>query len=317
MDAKINSNKLFTGTRAERLTIDTTKIEIGDRFAESDTGSLLTWFGTSWTMMTSYGYSLVADPWLHHSMDVITATYGDTVSIHEKNKDLLKFGHNELVGTSEATIQHQPAGILHETYVSTNAIDTIVSTNNGDTQNAVVEGHTISGGDFTFVSQTVTLTGQTEVTLGTPLARCTRLYNDNSTDFAGTISVFQGTDGSTTGIPTTAADVHLQTEPGENQSEKCSTTLSSVDYWIVTSFNGDCLEKAAAFAEIILQVRLQGKTFRHKHRISSGAGNGTSSHEFKPYLVVPPNSDIRLIATADGANTSVSGGIQGVLAKVI
>lgn len=262
------------------------------------------------------GHIAVADPYLHLAEEMIFSDYGDEVSVHQKAKVLLKFGRNEDVGTSEATIQHQPSGILHETFVSTNAIDTVVSTSAGDTEDIVIEGHTISGGVFTFVTQTATLTGQTEVTLSTPLARCTRLYNDDSTELAGVISVFQGTDGSTAGVPTTAADVHLQLGAGEQQSEKASTTISNTDYWIVTRFYGDVLEKTASSAEIHLEIRQNGKVFREV-AMCSASSNHRGDFPFQPYLIVPKNSDIRLSAIADGANTDISGGIMGVLAKVI
>ena len=253
----------------------------------------------------------VTDYWLEHAVHNIEAQYGHRVSIFDKSKDLVKFGHNNLVGTSLATIQHQPSGILHETYVSDNLINTVISTSTSDTQEIVIEGHTISGGIFTFVTQTIVLTGQTPKALSTALARVTRLFNNGSTQFVGVISVTE-TDTFTNGVPATATKVHLQINAGEQQSDKCSTTLSGNDYWIITSFSGELLEKGSAYAEIVLQVRLVGKVFRTQYRIS-----GNRLHSFQPYFIVPPNSDIRLAATADGANTEVAGGIQGVLASVV
>jgi len=123
------------------------------------------------------------DPYLVHAVDVIYSTYGDIVSVEEKKKDLIKFGRNEAVGTSKTTIMTLPTGQLHETYVSSDLINSIISDDNGDTQDVVIEGHTLSGGNFTFVSFPATLAGQTAVTLGTALSRVSRVYNDDSTDF--------------------------------------------------------------------------------------------------------------------------------------
>lgn len=39
-------------------------------------------------------------------------------------------------------------------------------------------------------------------------------------------------------------------------------------------------------------------------------------HLFHPYFIVPPNSDVRLIAVASSASTDVSGSIQGYLAEI-
>jgi len=255
------------------------------------------------------------DYWMRHALNVIHKQYGHEVSVYNKSKDLLKFGRNELVGTAEATIQHQPAGILHESFVSSNLINTIISTNVNDGEVVVVEGHTISGGVFTFVTQSVTLNGRTAVALGTALARVSRCYNDDSTELQGVISITE-TDTYASGVPATPAKVHLQMGEGEQNSEKAATTLEDGNYWIVQGFYGDVLEKTSAFAEIHFECRLPGKVFVDLLMKSAG----TSHHamqKFKPYLIIPPNSDIRLTAVADGANTDVSGGIQGVLATVV
>lgn len=259
----------------------------------------------------------VSEYWLDHAAHVIEGTYGDTVSVETKAKDLLKFGRNNQIGTSLATVMTLPAGVLHETYVTSNLITHFSSSDNADTGTMVVEGHTTADGGltFTFVVQSVTLAGQTKTALTTPLARVTRAYNSNSVDWAGVIYIYQD-DTVTAGVPATAAKVHLQSLTGENQSDKCSTTISNIDYWIVQSVYGDCLEKTAASVEFHLEMRLAGKVFRDIVDGSASAGHNWK-HEFKPYLIVPKNSDIRLVAKADGANTQVSGGIQGALAAVI
>jgi len=124
----------------------------------------------------------VSDPWVTHAINNIQSIYGDEVNVRTRNGDITKFGHNHLIGTSIATIMHLPAGILHETYVAADLINSIISTDNADTQEVYIEGHTIDGsGNFTFVTQLVTLTGQTVAALSTPLARVSRMYNNNST----------------------------------------------------------------------------------------------------------------------------------------
>jgi hypothetical protein len=155
-----------------------------------------------------------ADPWIEHAKRVILADYGDTVTLEAKNKDLLKFGRHLAVQTTSTTLMTLPTGIYNETYVSTNIITSIVSTAAGDTESVVVEGHTVSGGDFTFVSQTISLTGQTAATLATALARVTRVYNSDSTELTGTVSVCE-TDTYSSGVPDTPAGVHCQIRAGK------------------------------------------------------------------------------------------------------
>jgi len=254
----------------------------------------------------------VLDYWLLHAIQVIASTYGDEVSIRSKNKDLHKFGRNELIGTTKATIQQQPAGVLHETYVSSNLINTIISTSGSDTEEVIIEGFTIDGNnDFTFIKQTLSLTGQTAKALTTNLARVVRVYNNDSTELVGVISVTE-TDTYTAGVPATNSKVHLQMGAGAQQSAKCSTTISSDDYLILTSLYGDILSKTAAFAEIQLEIRNKGKVFRTI--TFKGASDGHDAERgFKPYLIIPPNSDIRITAVAGSANTDIAAGIEGIL----
>lgn len=252
------------------------------------------------------------DPFLEHASRVIYAKYGVNVKTDNKNKDVLKFGRNHLVRTSSATVMTLPAGILNETYVSTNAITSVVSTSGSDTETITVEGHTVDGGgDFSFVSQTVTLTGQTAATLGTALARCSRAYNSDTTELVGTISITQN-DTYSSGVPDTAAGVHCQILAPHQNSHKASTTVSSTDYLVVTEVYGDCLKKQATSADITLEVRLKGGVFLEKVTVSC-SNNHAATRKFKPYIVVPPSSDIRLVSLADGAGTDIVGGIEGVL----
>ena len=252
---------------------------------------------------------------IQHAIDNIYADYGDTVGLKEKSKDLLKFGRNKLVQTTKSTLMHLPTGTFNETYVSTNIITTISSDAAGDTEVVTVEGHTVAGGVFTFVTQSATLNGIGQVTLTTPLARVTRVINTGATDLVGNIYVYQN-DTDTLGVPDTDALVHLIVDAGLNNSEKASTTISNTDYWILTGFYGDCLEKANSFGVIHLEIREAGGVFINK---VDKACNDTSpaEHKFDPYLVVPKNADIRLRVSANANNQDYSGGIEGFLVKVI
>ena len=263
----------------------------------------------------TYEEATLHDPWVQHAIEVISTTYGDTVSIQAKDKDLLKFGRNQLVNTTKSTVMTLPAGIDNETYVSTNIITQISSSSGSDTVAVTVEGHTIAGGVFTFVTQQATLTGQTAVVLGTALARVSRVVNNGATDLVGSLYVAE-TNALTAGVPDTDAKVHLIVVAGINNSEKAATTISNNDYWILTGFYADCLEKTAAFGIVHLEIREAGKTFINKIDIACST-NFRGEHKFAPYLIVPKNADIRLRATANAAGKDISGGLGGVLAIVV
>lgn len=274
-------------------------------------------------MMRGSGTSVSSaqDSTLLDAIKRIENDYGDIVSVDEKRKALLKYGRNKEVGTATTgyTLMILPSGETAETYVYTNAIDSISSSNTNDDQAVVVEGHTISGNSLTFVSQTATLNGQNRVALGTSLARVTRLYNASTTNddtIAGKVYVFEN-DTLSAGVPQTATKIHLTTDTARQQSQKASTSISSVDYWIVTSFYASVLEKTSAFADVELQVRTLPGVFRQQVDIAASSSSGTVIYNFNPYLIVPKNSDVRLQAVASAASTDVAGGINGYLAKVI
>ena len=250
---------------------------------------------------------LEAVDWVGYAESQVLGDYGDVVSVAQKRKSLTKFGSNSAVGTSLVTVWDTGG---NETYCTDNLIDRVVSSSGSDTVQVTIEGHTISGGVFTFVVQTATLNGTTPVTLATPLARASRAYNIGATDLVGDITVYES-------IATTV-HLTLKGSAGFNQSNKAATTLSNTDYMFITSFTGEIRDKTAGTAELALEIREAGSVFRRKSDITvSSNGSTTFTQEFRPYLIVKKNSDIRIRAIADGASTSVGASWNSVLAKVI
>lgn len=258
-----------------------------------------------------------SDSRIAHAINEISSTYGASVSVSQKAKSLIKFGRNDAVGTSSGgyTIWATGADQPNETYVAanTNSIDSISSASS-ETQTLTIEGHTESGGNKTFISQNVTLTGTTRKALTTSLNRVTRAYNTSSTGLAGPVYIYENTTIST-GKPTDTTKIHLTIPAGANQSRKASTSLSSVDYWLITSFYADVLSKTAAYADISLQIRPYGGVFRTTATISASNNHQGIFPDNGPCIIAPANSDIRLLAVGSGT-ISVSGGVMGFLAKV-
>lgn len=268
----------------------------------------------------------IVDPKLAHAQQVISGTYtthGATrtssndpvvrVSVYDKRKDLIKLGRSDQVQTTNTTLMTLPTGTFNETYVNSNTITHFASASAGDTVQLVVEGHTVDAdGYFTFVVQTVTLAGQTKTALTTPLARATRAYNIGATDLTGPVYFAENVT-FTAGVPQTNSAVHLMIGAGENISYKGSTTISDTDYWIITGVSVDILTKAAAFADVELQFRPKGSVFRDLAILAGDA----HYLPFDPYIIIPSNSDVRMVASADQNGRSVMGTIQGYLASVI
>lgn len=170
----------------------------------------------------------------------------------------------------------------------------------------------------TFVTQDVTLTGQTRAALGTALARCTRVYvkeQNRATDLVGGVFVYENTS-LTSGKPTDTTKIYLTVQPGKNQSEKASTSLSSTDYWILTSFRASVFDKTGGTIDCALQIRRPGSVFREVEDVVATADNN-GIFKFNPFLIVPKDSDVRLVATAAATGTEATGSIQGYLAEVV
>lgn len=261
------------------------------------------------------------DPYLLHAIKVIYNTYEDVVSINSKLKDLIKFGTNPSVGSSgRFTIWYNGVDQANETYVADNAnlIDSI-SSSGSDTQVVVVEGHTMSGGNRTFVTQEVTLTGQTRAPLTTALNRATRIFHadQSATNLAGNIYVYENTSLSS-GKPSDTTKIHVMIPAGENQSQKASTSLSSTDYWIVTGMSAGYLEKSGAnFADVRIEVRVPGGVFKPVSKPLVIKVGDDRYRDFNPYIIVPKNADVRLPAQASTTSQAITGDMYGYLAKVI
>lgn len=269
-------------------------------------------------------------PELQFSQRVILKTYGDTVSVLAKSKQLNTFGiTNNADAGVRTTVAQFPNAVVNETFVSTNAIDRIVSSAVGDTQTCTLEGHTIDGsGNLTFVTQSVTLNGQTPVTLTTPMARAnfwfiapSGTFNSPQATTLGDIYVYDSSATSVTaGVPGTDSAVKLYMPAGLTQSRKCATSISSVDYWIITELLTS-VRRGTAGARVEVQIESRnvanGGVWRPTGaEIVVTSDTGTLTEEFSPPLIIPKNHDVRLTATSDVNNTTVNGDIQGYLALV-
>jgi len=272
----------------------------------------------------------VEDSGIQYAIDQIYSTYGDVVSVSEKKKALNKFGSNT-VGTSFETIQEFQSTELHETFVSTNLIDAVISSSTSDTTDWTFEGHTIDGsGNLTFVTQTITLTGQTSKALTTPLARVTRGYATGTGSFGGTpytavgnIHVYDNTDGDNgSGVPTTATATKMMITAGNSQSRKCATAISQNDYWILTQFSAAISDAAAStdFVTFVLETRdiANGGSWRPTGReiVLKPDNHDAQVIDFHPYRVVPKNHDVRVIAATDASTAPVFAEVAGYLASI-
>jgi hypothetical protein len=283
-------------------------------------------------------YTESDDPRMDAAISQIYNDYGDEVYL--KSKPLRKFGKTENADSGVKTaVQTLQGTEVLETYATGNTIDRIVSTSGSDTGTVQVEGRTYSADadgagnpGLVFAAQEATLEGQTIVTLGTPLVRCNRIFfKQNGGTLAspqhelkavGTISVYDSTVATSapSGVPSDATATKAIIQAGQAQTEKCATAISWRDYYILTraKLSGLRGNSATAAAEGDIEVSTNGAPFRPiglELSVRSG-GDQNEIVEFNPYIVVPKNSDIRIVVEANAADLKVSGYFSGVLAVV-
>ena len=249
----------------------------------------------------------------------VYSTYGHRVSIDAKAKSLLKFGKSGNLSTT-AGLQTVWSVDGNEVYISTNLIDRVVSSSASDTQEVTIEGHTIEGSGvdakFTFVVETVTLSGQTPVALTTPLARVSRVNNNGSTEIVGVVSVYENS-AVTGGVPNDTTKVHINIPLGFQQSFKAATTFSNTDYFFLTGCYGAVSKKQNAAADFYIELREVGKSFRQIACLTASSTGGAFNIEFDPAIIIPRNADVRIRCTTDTNNAVVFTNFRGYLAKVV
>lgn len=257
---------------------------------------------------------------IQQAIKEIKATYGHNVSVDAKAKQLRKFGENQNVGTGLTVIMTLPTGITEEITLTSNGITHAVSSSTSDVGKSVVyEGHTISGGNLTFSAPPYfDLNGRTPVQLPVPLARATRALLLNGVTCAGDVSFYEG-GAVTNGVPNDADQVHLIIPATEPQTQKTSTSISSIDYWIITHMSLSVLEKTGSWAQGRIEAKncLSNTWLPKTQYFGVSDAQGTISFDLIPHVIIPRNSDFRVAAKANTAGIHVAAGVSGYLAVII
>jgi hypothetical protein len=208
-------------------------------------------------------------------------------------------------------------------YLTTNTANTISSSNAGDTQEVRIEGYTISGGEFTKVIQTVTLNGQNKVTLDTPLARCPFMENNDAVDFVGDIYLYEDT-AIVSGVPSDLSKVQNAIIQDQNtalnhlynRSTSSFLTTAKNEYFILTEIWGSGSRLANNHSDFRVQIRGAGGVFKTKDERYVGRSTPPIVR-YDPYILVPPNSDVKITVTGTPEGLDFMAGYTGVKAEIV
>jgi len=242
----------------------------------------------------------------------IVGNYGRNVSIEQKLKFLDKFGYNPSLDTTDGAVTVSTLG-TNETLQTTNSI-THVTAGTGDTQTLFVEGHYLdANGNLIFKVQTVTLSQTTNVALTQPLARVSRAYIKEGSTLVGPVDARIGSGG------TSVAEIPA----GENQTQKCQTSLSYRDFYVVYNFGSAVLTSNNGSVTFEFEFRplfdTDGTAFTNPvwRPLTKRWVLGNNASETFPQrtpIILPPNSDVRITATTTANSTIVTGFFDGYLA---
>lgn len=205
-----------------------------------------------------------------------------------------KFGYNPTLATSYEDVWE---GSSIYTYPASAVELHCSSSDDTDTQDI-----TVTGLDATWASQTVTqtLAGQTETVIGSGVTwmRVFQVKNAGTTDFAGTVYVYED-DTVTAGVPDTASKIRAQILGDNNQTLMAlwtvplANTAYLLDFYAATS--------SPKLVTVSLYIREFGGVFQLKHIESFTASR--FEHKFELPLKLEAKSDVTI-----RAKVTVAGG---------
>ncbi len=196
-------------------------------------------------------------------------------------------------------------------YSTTADIDSISSSDNGDTQLVEIQG---LDSDFLLVTQTVTLSGQARQAFGTNLIRIFRVKNIGSVDFAGTVVAYVNT-AITGGVPNDNTKIRAVVHIGNNQTEMAIFTVPAGktgymrDWYASTS-----AAKKDSSHVIKIFARPFGQVFQLKHTSSIiESGSSHIKHDYIEPEVFTEKTDVEIKTDTDQDAASVAAGFDIVL----
>jgi len=246
-------------------------------------------------------------------LDIATGKVPSTTFIH-------KFGNTPDFDTGDGLVDiwdganDGASDLMVYTYSTTADIDSLSSSDNGDTQSVEVQGLDSS---FNLVTQTKTLTGQTRVALDTDLIRVFRVKNLGSTDFAGRVYCFVNV-ATTGGVPNTLTNIRAEVDDGNNQTLMALYTIPNGKTGYLNEFEASVAGASrSAEYQIDLYARPFGGVFQLKNRTS--LQDGGTTHWLHPFLVpepFPAKTDIAMrvkLLTAAITAANISAGFDLIL----
>lgn len=223
---------------------------------------------------------------------------------------IAKFGENPDISSATTPEDIWDYGGIY-TFSTTNDIDSISSSDAGDTHEITVVGLDVNWEE---VIQTVILTGQTRKALDTPLIRVYRAYNSSGTVTLGDVYVYVNGP-ITLGVPDTAVDVRAMIRISHEQTMMLVYTVPAgkTAYWMGGYVSLSTTK--AALAIFAFKIREFGGVFRDQSAVSTSS-TGSNSFIINKFVpgVMPEKTDILVRCVEVSVNgVGVSSGMDFIL----
>ena len=196
-------------------------------------------------------------------------------------------------------------------YSTTADIDSLVSSNAGDSVDIEIQG---LDSNWDLTTQTITLNGQTRVALDTDLIRVFRMINVGATDLVGDVSCYVNSS-ITGGVVDDSADVRAIINNGNNQTLMAIYTIpNGKTGYMRSGFVSAAGAKKTSVHNVRLFARPTGGVFQLKHDTSINlAGTSYIQHLYVDPEVLPAKTDLEVKVNSDEDQAGISAGFDLVL----
>jgi hypothetical protein len=197
------------------------------------------------------------------------------------------------------------------TFRSSADLDTISSSNAGDTQTIAID---YLDANWDRATQTKALNGQNKVTLDTACIRVLKIYNTSTTALSGDVYLYPAAEAITAGVPDAFTNVGAWIKQGDNESNMFQFSVPDEHYLLVTEFLLSALNSTATEIQSYLYAAEFGKPAGLKGTTSI-VTSGTSHYTIRelPPILLPPKADMYLTAKSSANNVGITGKSQAML----
>lgn len=233
----------------------------------------------------------------------INTIYPIQINENKINHDaVFKFGYNPAISTAEETVWDN-GGIY--SYPTSATQMKVSSSNDSDTSTVLIYGLDSS---YNEISESITITGQTEVTTSNSFVR---VYRAKVTANAPSGNIYIGTGTVTLGVPST---VYARIITGENQTLMAVWTVPAGYTGYIYQFTVSSGTTASnKYATGRLKVRPFGQVFQTKSIVT--LNNTFINFELGMPIIVEEKSDIEIRSIISSGTDAISGTFTVVYVK--